>query len=235
MRGGIPGLRKLIDEQNAEHRAAGRPEVDPNPLLELGETLLPRLKGAEWHDRAEAALAGIDDVDLRDLRSVVVAAESAARSEETRALADQLREALTKRVDDEHNAWLGDIASALTDDRTVRALRMSSRPPKAGAPMPPDLATRLAEAAAASLTTETGPQRWGTVLDAVAFSPVRQSVQPQGIPSTVNDELLDTVRRLSTRVPQIAALFGIEPTEPPRKRRRAGGGGTRRGAAGSPS
>jgi hypothetical protein len=219
LRGGIPGLRKLIETQNTGHRTAGRPEVDSDPLLELAERLLPRLKTAEWRDRADAALAGIDDLDLRDLRSVVVAAESAARTEETRPLAEQLRTALAKRVDDEHHAWLNEIAAALTDERTVRALRMSSRPPKAGAPMPAELATRLSEAAGAALTEDTGTQRWGTVLDAVAFSPVRQTVQPQSIPAKPNDEFLDTVRRLSTRVPQIAALFDIEPTEPPRRRR----------------
>ena len=63
------------------------------------------------------------------------------------------------------------MTEALDDERTVRALRMSSRPPKAGAPLPPDLTNRLVEAANASLTDETGPQRWGTVLDAVAYSP----------------------------------------------------------------
>jgi hypothetical protein len=219
LRGGIPGLRKVIETQNTDHRTAGRPEVDSDPLLELAERLLPGLKTAEWRDRADAALAGIDDLDLRDLRSVVVAAESAARTEETRPLAEQLRTALAKRVDDEHNAWLNEIAAALTDERTVRALRMSSRPPKAGAPMPAELSNRLSEAAGAALTSDTGAQRWGTVLDAVAFSPVRQTVQPQGVPTKPNDEFLDTVRRLSTRIPHIAALFGIEPTEPPRRRR----------------
>ena len=220
LRGGVPGVRKLIEEQNAQNTEADRPVIDPAPLVQLAEDLLPRLKAAEWHDRADAAIAGIADVDLRDLRSVVVAAESAARTEETRALADEVREALAKRVDDEHNAWLKDIADALTDDRTVRALRMSSRPPKAGAPLPLDLATRLTEAANASLSDDTGPQRWGTVLDAVAFSPVRQNVIPAGIPSRPNDELLETVKKLSTRVPTIAGLFGIEPTEVSRGKRR---------------
>lgn len=221
LRGGVPGVRKIIDDQNVQNAEAGRPALDAAPLIELAENLLPRLKTAEWHDRADAAMAGIDDVDLRDLRSVVVAAESAARTEETRALAEQLRTALAKRVEDEHTAWLTDIAGALADGRTVRALRMSSRPPKAGAPLPPDLASRLAEAAGASLSADSGPQRWGTVLDAVAFSPVRQQVTPAGVPERPNDELRETVRRLSTRVPEIAALFGIEPTEPPRKRRRS--------------
>ena len=97
---------------------------------------------------------------------------------------------------------------------------------------------RLAEAAGAALTDDTGPQRWGTVLDAVAYSPIRQSVTPQGIPSRPNDELLETVKRLSTRVPEIATLFGIEPQEPKQRRRRGrgkGGGGGRPPAPPAPS
>ena len=52
---------------------------------------------------------GIETVDLRDIRSVVVAADGAARDEETRALADQLREGLSNRVDAEHNAWRDEL------------------------------------------------------------------------------------------------------------------------------
>ena len=238
LRGGIPGVRKAVEEQNARNKAEGRPTIDAAPLVQLAEELLPALKEAEWHDRADAALAGMAELDLRDLRSVVVAAESAARSDETRALADQVRDAVAARVDQDQAEWLADITSALDDERTVRALRMSSRPPKAGAPLPADLGNRLAEAAGAALTDDTGPQRWGTVLDAVAYSPIRQSVTPQGIPSRPNDELLETVKRLSTRVPEIATLFGIEPQEPKQRRRRGrgkGGGGGRPPAPPAPS
>ncbi len=224
LRGGIPGVRKAVEDQNARNKAEGRPEIAPAPLVQLAESILPPLKEAEWRDRAEAALAGIDDLDLRDLRSVVVAAESATRSDETRSLATQLTDAVAARVDKDQAQWLADITEALNDDRTVRALRMSSRPPKAGAPLPPEVSTRLVEAANAALSDDTGPQRWGTVLDAVAYAPIRQTVTPAGIPGRPNDELLETVKRLSTRVPQIAALFGIEPQEAPRKRRRSRGG-----------
>ena len=40
-------------------------------LLAIAEELLPRLKAAEWHDRAEAAAKVADEVAIRDLRSVV--------------------------------------------------------------------------------------------------------------------------------------------------------------------
>ncbi len=99
-----------------------------------------------WRDRAEAAIAAVDELDLRDLRSVVNAAGDAGRDEEARALAAQLREALANRVEKEHAAWLADLADTLRAGRVVRALRLSSRPPKAGAPIPGDLANQLVEA-----------------------------------------------------------------------------------------
>jgi hypothetical protein len=220
LRGGIPAVRQAVDKQNEELRAEGRPEINPAPLLAMAEELAPALRTAEWHDRAEAALADAAEVDLRDLRSVVVAADAAARDEQTRALADQLRSALTQRVDSEHAAWLTEIAQMLDEGRAVRALRLSSRPPKAGAPFPPELATRLAEAATASMTPETGQERYATVLDALAYSPVRGQVSVLGTPATPTDELLAAVRKVAGRLPQIATVFGVEaPAQPSRRTR----------------
>ncbi|MEZ5142729.1 MAG: hypothetical protein R2726_09465 [Acidimicrobiales bacterium] len=127
-------MRQEIDRQNELARADGRPEIRPAPLVALAEQLVPSLRSAEWRDRAEAALAQVADLDLRDLRSVVVAADAAARDDDSRALAAQLRDALGHRVEQEHAAWLHEVAEALDEGRLVRALRLSSRPPKAGAP-----------------------------------------------------------------------------------------------------
>ncbi len=207
LRDGVPGLRSTIEKQNELARTRSQPEIPPKMLEAVGEKLLPRLRSAEWRDNAEAALAGIADVDLRDIRKVVVAAENGAKDEEGRALAQQLKDGLSARVEAEHGKWLSELNSLLGEGRTVRALRQSSRPPKAGAPLPGDLATRLAEGASASMTADTAPERWGTVLDAVAYSPVRQQVQPQALPAKVTDELRATVRKLSKRVPHIAAMF----------------------------
>ena len=149
---------------------AGQPQINAAPLVAIAEDLLPRLRAAEWHDRAEAALADIDELDLRDLRSVVVAADVSAKETETRALADQLRDALTRRVEAEHREWLGEIDTLLRDGRVVRALRLSSRPPKAGMPFPPELSARLTEAASAALTSDTGSERFATVVDALSYS-----------------------------------------------------------------
>ena len=177
----------------------------------MAEELRPRAQAAVWRDRAEAAAALVDELDLRDLRSVVNAAGDAGRDEEARALAAQLREALANRVEKEHAAWLADLAETVQAGRVVRALRLSSRPPKAGAPIPGDIATQLAEATAASLTEETAPDRWATVLDALAYSPVRRRVIPQSLPTKLSPDLRTTIARLASRLPEIAHIFDIEP------------------------
>ena len=218
-RDGIPGVRAALEVQNQAAEEAGQPGIPADLLLKLAERIHPAIRTADWQDRADAALAGIEEVDLRDLRSVVVAAELAFKTDENRSLADRLREALTARVDREHQAWLAEVTTALADDRVVRALRLSSRPPKAGAPLPGPILDGLAAMADASLTSDTGQDRWATVLDAVALSPVHLRVVPAGLPAEPGDQLLDAVKRVSMSVPAIAAAFGIEPTAPPRARR----------------
>ena len=207
-------------EKKASKESKAKPEDD---FLAAAAKLLPRMRVAEWRDRVEAALAGIDEIDLRDLRSVVVAADGGATDDEAKALAEELRTKLSERVDREHAEWLAEVAATLADGRMVRALRLSARPPKAGVPLPQDMVTRLTEAASAALAADTPPKRWITVLGAVAFSPVRRTVQPQGIPEKPDKELLAEVTKLSERIPHIAALFGIEPTPPPKRGRRGAG------------
>jgi hypothetical protein len=213
LQGGIPSVRQAIEKQNEALRAEGKTEVKADQLLRVAEELRQRAAGAVWRDRAEAAIAAVDELDLRDLRSVVNAAGDAGRDEDARALAAQLREALANRVEKEQAAWLADLADTLRAGRVVRALRLSSRPPKAGAPIPGDLANQLVEAASAALTAETGQERWATVLDALAFSPIRRRVVPQSLPTKLSPQLRATVARLGTRLPEIAHIFAIEPEE----------------------
>ncbi len=227
LKGGIPAVRDAIAEQNEAAKAAGQPPVKAEALLALAESLVPRARVAEWQDRAEAAIEQIDVVDLRDLRSVVTKAESAARDEGSRELAERLRTGLATRLEKEQAAWLAEIAELLADDRVVRALNLSSRPPKAGTPLPRDLAERLSSAAAAALTDQVGAKRWSTVLEALALSPVHAQVEPASIPATPGDELLAAVKKVSMQVPQIAAKFGIEPAPPPRNRGPRSGGRSR--------
>lgn len=213
LQGGIPAVREALDQQNADAKAAGNPEIKPDALMGLAEALVADMRIAEWHDRADAALGAINDTDLRDLRSVVAGAEAGARTDETRAKADELRSKVAERIDKEHTAWLTELKSALRDGRVVRALRQSARPVKAGSPLPSDVATQLIEAAAGALAEDdVDPDRWGTVLDAVAHSPVHGLVKPDTVPDADDDDLKRQVSRLANKVPQIAAMFGIEVT-----------------------
>jgi len=219
--GGLPAVRQAIATQNEALKAEGKPEVPSKSLIGLAEQMLPQVRSAEWRDRAEAALADVDEIDLRDLRSVV-GADDAARDEESRAIAAQLREALTTRVEKEHSAWLDEIGTALDESRIIRALRLSTRPPKAGARFPAPLAGRLTEAAGAALNATATTDRWVAVLEAIAFSPVRSSVVAISVPDPVPDELKAAVAKSASALPQIASQFGIEPpavTGPPKPRR----------------
>ncbi|MGB3677971.1 MAG: hypothetical protein WA969_04985, partial [Candidatus Microthrix parvicella] len=224
--GGLPAVRAAIKEQNEHNKAEGRPEVKPGPLIGLAEQLQEQLRTAEWRDRAEAAVEQADEVDLRDLRSVVVAGDTAANDEDTRALASRLRDALNSRVETEQTAWAEEISALIGAGRVIRALRVSSRSPKAGAPLPGDLATRLAGAVVDSVDDAMTDDRWGALLDALAFSPIRALVDLDHIPAKPSEELLGTVRAVASRLPELAKKFGVDPATAPKnppRRRRPGG------------
>lgn len=231
LRGGIPAVRQAIEAENEKRKAGGEPPVGAE-LLKLAESLLPKLRAAEWRDKAEAALADADELDLRDLRTVVVASDGAARDEESRELASQLRAKLDERVVAEQARWLEDLQLALDAGRIVRALRVSSRPPKAGTMLSPELRLALLGGANAALTEEATPDRWAAVLDAVAYSPVSKEVAPVSVPATPSDELLGTIKKYASRIPKVAVAFGIEVKEggrpsgrslrPPKPAKRAG-------------
>ncbi len=209
--GGLPAVRQAIEKQNAERAAAGDTAIPPGPLLEMAEKLVPRVRSAEWRDRAEAAQRDLDVLDLRDLRSVVSTADAAAKDEESRSLAQALREGLAARADAEQKAWLDELTATVEVGRIVRALRLSSRPPKAGSPLPPELSTKLIEGAGAALTEDAAPERWIAVLDALAFAPVRDKVIPASLPKDLHADVRGTIARLATRIPKIAHIFEIEP------------------------
>jgi hypothetical protein len=209
--GGLPAVRQAIEKQNAERAAAGEAAISAGPLLEIAEKLVPKVRAAEWRDRAEAAQRDLDQLDLRDLRSVVSTADAAAKDDESRALAQVLKDGLAARVDAEHSAWLAELTATLDVGRIVRALRVSSRPPKAGAPLPPELASRLVAGAGEALTADAAPERWVAVLDALAFAPVRDKVIPASLPTELHPDVKGTIARLATRIPKIAHIFEIAP------------------------
>jgi hypothetical protein len=216
LRAGLPGVRQALQDQNAALVAEGKPEIKTAGIEALAQDLLPRVRVAEWLDRADAARAVVDELDLRDLRSVVTAAADpgVARDDSTRELAAELRSALDRRQNEEYEQWLADITAALDVGRVVRALRLSSRPPKAGVPFPPELGARLTEATTASLTADSASDRWAAVIEALAFAPVHAMVIPAAPPEVISDDLRAMVKGVAGAVPQIAALLGIEAPPP---------------------
>jgi hypothetical protein len=236
LQGGIPAVRQAVQEQNARLRAEGKPEVGSG-LVQMAEQLLPRLRVAEWLDRADAAKRDLDELDLRDLRSVVAAADDplVAREESTRELAAELKQALLDKQEREYQNWLDDIDAAVGVGRVIRALKLSGQPPKAGVPFPAEAANRLAAATLAALEPTATADRWSALLEAVAFSPVRTLVVPTAKPEQITDDLLATVKRIGALLPEIAALFGVEPKTgglPPRPLRPARPGApAKKGAA----
>ncbi len=209
---GMSAVRARVKEENAKLEAAGQPTMPESSVVKMAEDLLPRLRVAEWLDRAEAAQRQMEHLDLRDLRSVVAASDDpiVARDESTRAVAEELRAALMRKQEEELVLWFGDIDAAIGVGRVIRALRLSSQPPKAGIMFPPDLARRLGEAATGALQPDDPADRWIAVLEAAAFSPVRTLVVPTAPPSVVTDDLKATALRLGPALPQVAALLGVE-------------------------
>jgi hypothetical protein len=59
------------------------------------------------------------------------------------------------------------------------------------------------------MTVDAPAERWITLLEAAAFSPVHAKVLPPVVPTVVSEELLKTIVRLGPLMPQLAALFGV--------------------------
>ena len=215
LQGGIPAVRRAVQERNELAKQEGRPEVKADALLTLAEELLPRLKSAEWRDRAEAAAKDIDDVSVRDLRSIVAGGDAAARDDESRILAKSLREALDRREAAERDAWIQEVTSCLDDGKVTRALRVAGRPPDPRTRFPAEMTSRLSDAASAAMSPETGPERWSALLAAVLESPVRRSVKPVGLPAAPGEALLTAARQASGRIPALAAMLGLNMPPPP--------------------
>ncbi|MFM7069186.1 MAG: hypothetical protein ACKOYM_06960, partial [Actinomycetes bacterium] len=234
LRGGMPAVRAAIDEQNQRARAAGQPEVPAAPLIAMAEKLQPTLRTAEWLDRADAALRDLDELDLRDLRSVVVAGDGVTRDAASTQLLEQLQTGLTRRVEEEHANWLTDIQANLQAGRFIRALRLTSRPPKAGAPLPKELGEALAAAVSTGLTPQTNQDLWAAAIDALAVSPIRNLVTISVKPDAPNEALITAVRRAGDRLPELLTLFGVEAMSA-RERKRVRPERQRAGRAGAPA
>jgi hypothetical protein len=59
------------------------------------------------------------------------------------------------------------------------------------------------------MTVDAPAERWITLLEAAAFSPIHAKVLPPVVPTVVSDDLMKTIVRLGPLMPQLAALFGV--------------------------
>jgi hypothetical protein len=218
LRGGIPAVRQAIEAENTKAKAEGRPEINAPAFIAIAEELLPKLKAADWMDRAEAAKKQVDEISVRDLRSVVTGADAVARTDEARLLASELREALDRRTQQERENWVKEMTTALDEGRVVRALRLSARPPDAQSKFPQELLDRLKEGAQEAMTPETQPDRWVTMIEAVSASPVRRNVEPKGLPAEPGEALLNAAKQASGRIPALAKMLGVSIPPPPTKK-----------------
>ena len=198
----IPNLRRTIEKMDL-------PEGFPDALLDYAENLNQQLKMAEWMDKATAVENNIENIDLQDFRSVVASSARWAKSSDSIAIKERLELKLNERIDQDHKKWLNSIEEALQEEKTVRALNLSSRSPKAGAQLPEAITTRLIEQANKALNAEATAHRWSIVAEAVAFSPVRQKITPDGLPTEISEELKQSIKKHADRIPQIAKVFTL--------------------------
>ena len=72
---GMSAVHARVKEENTRLEAAGQPTMPEASVVKMAEDMLPKLRVAEWLDRAEAAQRQMEHLDLRDLRSVVAAGD----------------------------------------------------------------------------------------------------------------------------------------------------------------
>ncbi len=222
MAGGLPAVRSAIAEQNRELAKEGKVPQAAEPILAIAEGLLPPLERATWLDRAEAALAVADRIGLRDLKAVVSFGERVARSDEMKETLDKLKELLSSRSGTLEAEWVASIQEALEEGKSIKAVRLSTRPPDVTSKLPDEVLAKLASAASTTLSPASSADHWTAMLSALETSPVRKMVEPSGFPPNAPAELHALAQQMSGRIPNLASLLGIKMPPPPRPRRKVG-------------
>jgi len=212
--GGMPAVRRALASEQVAAAAAGRPAIASEAIVALAEQLLSSVRQAVWLDRAEAVVAHLDTVALRELRATVLGA--APHDEHGRELLGTIREALKVRLAKLRAGWESDISRALEEGRVLHALRLSTRPPDPGARIPASLVQPLSEAAGSALATTTSVDRWLSLVEAAAASPVRRVIKPSGLPEDPSGAVRRAATLVAGRIPTLARLLGLAMPPPPR-------------------
>lgn len=216
MKGGLPAVRAAISEQNARATAAGEPETPVDATLKIAEGILPKLRVATWLDRAEAAIEISQEISLKDLRSILAAADRSAKNQQVTELANALTEVLNTRATAETEKWQQEVAAALEENRLVRALRLAAKLPDPAAKLPTEVAQQLVAKCNEEMSADTPSERWMVLIDAVAQSPIRRQVQPASLPNDATPELIEFAKENAGRIPALAQLTGVSVPPPPR-------------------
>ncbi len=209
--GGMPALRRALQEEKNLALQEGRSEFSETGILQIAERILSSVKEAVWRDKADAAILIMDHISLRDLRAVV--SQAVPRDDEGRELLQKLRLALHERLEKLRNKWEADITSAIDENRTLQALRLSAKPPEPTAKLPAGLATRLGEAVSAAMTASISGERWMALLEAAVNSPIKRLIKPNGIPES--PEVHKAAAKEIGRIPALAHLLGVTMPPPP--------------------
>lgn len=213
LRGGMPAVRKALDDQIKTATAQGRATVNAEAITHVAEEMLGRANLANWKDRAAGAIGAGKELRLRDLRPVVTSARTVILDDEGKAQLKELQQSLTLRVTALRDEWNAKLARALEDKNVVEALTLTARPPEPTSRVSSDTATKIAALASEALTADADPDLWRRIVTAAIPSPLCRLIRPSGVPD--DEETRTLARRSAGSIPEIAKLLGMKVPPPP--------------------
>jgi hypothetical protein len=213
LRGGLPAVRRALEEQNRNAAAQSRPPANAEAILRIAEELLGRANLAFWKDRASGASSAGAELRLRDLRAVVTSAKTVPLDDEARAQLRELQASLTARVNALRDEWTAKLNAALERSDVDESLRLSIRTPEPTARVGAEAAARVAALASSALTAESNAEAWRATVRLAVDSPMRRLIKPAGIPD--NAECRELALHSAGAIPEFAKLLGMKVPPPP--------------------
>jgi hypothetical protein len=218
IRGGVPGVRAAIGEQNKNAVAQGRPTVDAVVIERIADDLVGKVNLAVWKDRAAGAQSMGRSLRLRDLRAVVTAAKTVNLDDEGRALQKELQDNLKSRLDHLRTQWNEKLDKAVTDNDPAVALELVARPPDMSARVSAEMATKVVAMVSAALSADQSPEKWKNLVELAVNTSIRRNIKPSGIPQS--EDCQAVAIHNAGAIPELAKLLGMKvpPPPPPAKR-----------------
>jgi hypothetical protein len=213
LRGGMPAVRKAVEEQNRNAESQGRPTISAEAIDRIAEELLGRANLAFWKDRAGGAIAAGKELRLRDLRAVVTSAKTVTLDDDARSQLKELQASLTARITALRDEWNAKMERALANDDVLESLRLTVRTPEPTTRVSAEAAAKITAITSAALTAETPAELWQEIVNAAVESPVRRLIKPIGIPSDPACHALAV--KSAGSIPEFAKLLGMKVPPPP--------------------